>query len=310
MKKLKKILKWTGLVLLVLIASISAITASRQDLKFTAEYPSIKASTDSNVIARGKHIVYDIAHCSACHSNANSDSLLKLGLDVPLSGGRKFALPVGNIYSKNITPDKEHGIGKYSDGEIARILRFGVHADGTAVFDFMPFHNMSDEDLTAVISYLRVQKPVSDIVPSHELNPIGNVLKAFMVKPVGPKGIVPVSVKADTTSTYGAYLVNSLANCGGCHTTRDMSGAFVGEPFAGGGPMDHGLVPPNITPDSSSRIFGWSQQAFINRFRMGKVIPNSPMPWNSFKRMSDDELKAIYNYLQTVKPAKTALVKK
>jgi mono/diheme cytochrome c family protein len=310
MKRFKKILKWTGLVLLAIIAGISTITATRQNLKYTAEYPAIKASMDSNVIARGKHIVFDIAHCAGCHSNANSDSLLQLGLDVPLCGGHKFALPVGDIYSKNITPDKDHGIGKYSDAEIARALRYGVHPDGTVVFDFMPFHNMSDEDLTAVISYLRAQKPVSSPVPSHDLNVIGNVIKAFMIKPVGPKGPVPSAVKPDTTATYGRYLVTNLADCGGCHTQRDLSGAFVGEPFSGGNPMAHGLVPPNLTPDSSSRIFGWTQDAFITRFRQGKTIPYSDMPWNAFKRMSDDELKAIYKYLRTLKPAKTAVPKK
>jgi mono/diheme cytochrome c family protein len=309
MKRLKKILKWTGIVLLVMVTGISAITATRQNLTYAAEYPAIKASKDSSVIARGKHIVFDVAYCVGCHSNQNSDSLLQLGLEVPLSGGHKFALPVGDIYSKNITPDKEFGIGNYTDEEIARALRFGVHPDGTVVFDFMPFHNMSDEDLTAVISYLRAQKPVKNAVPSHDLNPIGKLVKAFMVKPVGPSGNVPASVKPDTSAAYGRYIITSLADCNGCHTQRDMTGGFTGEFLAGGSPMEHGLVPPNLTPDSSSRIFGWSQEQFIRRFREGKKIPYSPMPWNGFKRMTDDELKAMYNFLQTIKPAKTAIVK-
>ncbi len=309
MKKFKKIIKWTVIVILVVIAGISTITATRQNVKYEATYPAIKASTDSAVLARGKHLVFDIAHCADCHSKHNTDSLLNLGLDVPLSGGFKFDLPLGDIYTKNITPDSVHGIGRYTDEEVARVLRFGVHPNGTAIFDFMPFHNMSDEDLTAVISYLRVQKPVSTPVPDHKFNAMGKVIKAFVVKPVGPEGEVPVAVKPDTTATYGKYLVLNLANCSGCHTERDMTGAFIGEPFAGGAPMD-GIVPPNITPDSSSRIFGWSQENFIARFRMGKLVPGSHMPWNSFKRMSDLELKAIYNYLQTVKPAKTTVLKK
>ena len=234
MKRFKKILKWTLLVILVLVAGISTITATRQNTTYKASYPAIKASKDSAVIARGKHLVFDIAHCADCHSVANTDSLLKLGLDVPLSGGRLFALPVGDIYSKNITPDKRNGIGRYTDGEVARVLRYGVHANGTAVFDFMPFHNMSDEDLTAVISYLRIQKPVSKPAPEHKLNVMGNLVKAFMVKPVGPEGEVARSVTPDTTATYGKYLVFSLANCSGCHTQRDLTGGFTGAPFAGG----------------------------------------------------------------------------
>jgi hypothetical protein len=66
-----------------------------------------------------------------------------------------------------------------------------------------------------------------------------------------------------------------------------------------------GHITPNLTPDPSGRIFDWSQEYFISRFRQGKLIPTSPMPWNSFKRMSDDELKAIYKYLKSLDPVKT-----
>src|SRR5436305_274036 len=155
----KKILKWTGIALLTLIVVVAIVTTSRQNLKYDALYPDMKASGDPAVIARGKELAYGPAHCVDCHSTANPDSLIKLGLDVPLTGGYKFVLPIGDVYSKNITPDKETGIGKYTDAEIARTLRYNVFPDGTTVFDFMPFHNMSDEDLTAVISFLRSQKP-------------------------------------------------------------------------------------------------------------------------------------------------------
>jgi mono/diheme cytochrome c family protein len=164
---------------------------------------------------------------------------------------------------------------------------------------------MSDEDLTAVISCLRAQKPVHNKVPDNDLNIAGTLVKAFLVKPVGPDGEVPKSVHRDTSATYGKYLTMSIGNCNGCHTKRDMAGRYMGEPFAGGNEFAKGLVSPNLTPDSSSRIFGWSQQDFINRFRMGKIIPYSEMPWRSFQYMSDNDLKAIYNFLHTLKPVKT-----
>ncbi|HZG25096.1 MAG TPA: cytochrome c [Chitinophagaceae bacterium] len=307
---IRKILKWGGLTLLGLIAAIGTITAFRQNVRYEAPYPEISACTDSAVIARGRHLVISSAHCINCHSTQNPDSILKLGKDPALTGGVVFNLPLGKIYSRNITPDPETGIGKMSDPEIARALRYGVHADGTVVFDFMAFHNTSDEDLTAIISYLRAQKPVKNKVPEHDLNIAGNLVKAFMVKPVGPDGPVPETVKPDTTAAYGKYLALNVAECSGCHTKRDMTGKFVGDPFAGGGPINengHMQLPPNLTPDSSSRIFGWTQEDFIKRFRMGKVIPYSVMPWNSYQRMTDDELKAIYAYLKTVKPAKTTV---
>jgi mono/diheme cytochrome c family protein len=301
---IKRILKWTGIILLVLIIGITIITASRQHLKYDAPYPEIHASKDTIVIARGKHFVFGLAHCVSCHSTANADSLIDAGKEVPLSGGFAFVLQVGTIYSKNITPDKETGIGNLTDGEIARVLRYGVHANGDPVYDFMPFHNMSDEDLTAVISYLRSLQPVKNKVPENKLNVLGNIVKAYMINPVGPTGEVPVSVKADTSAAYGKYLVLSVGECAGCHTKRDLSGAYQGALLAGGGPMN-GLLPPNLTNDSAGRIFTWTQQQFINRFRKGKLIETSEMPWTNFKRMDDDELKAIYKYLKTVPASKT-----
>jgi len=308
MKRLKRIFRWTAIVLVVLTVALSLTVMARQNLKYSAPYPDIKASKDTAIVARGKHLVFSSAHCVNCHNNNNPDSLMALGSDVPLSGGVLFDLPLGKIYSKNITPDNETGIGKFSDGEIARVLRYGVHPDGSAVYDFMPFHNMSDEDLTAVISYLRTQKPVKNNIPPNQLNILGNVVKAFMVKPVGPKGDVPSSVARDTTASYGQYLAVSVAECNGCHTMRNIAGNFTGEPFAGGNNID-GFVTPNLTPDSTGRIFKWSEDNFIERFRMGKLIPGSPMPWNTFKNMTDDELRAIYKFLRSVKPVKTKKIK-
>ena len=296
---LQKILKWTGIILLLLIVVVTVVTASRQHLKFDAPYPKILASKDTAVIARGKHFVYGPAHCTTCHTTTNADSLMDAGLDVPLSGGFAFVLPVGTIYSKNITPDKETGIGSLTDGEIARVLRYGVHANGDPVYDFMPFHNMSDEDLTAIISYLRSMQPVKNKVPDNKLNLIGNLVKAYMVKPVGPNGEVPLSVKTDTNAIYGKYLVLSVGECAGCHTKRDLSGAYLAPLLSGGNPMD-GLIPPNITNDPNARIYTWTEHQFIDRFHKGKVIPQSEMPWENFKHMNDDELKAIYKYLKSV----------
>ena len=301
---IKKILKWTGIILLALIIGVTVVTASRQHLKYAAPYPEVHASTDTAVIARGKHFVYGLAHCIDCHSNTNADSLIKLGEEVPLSGGRPFVLPVGTIYSKNITPDKETGIGNRTDGELARVLRYGVHANGDPVFDFMPFHNMSDEDLTAVISYLRSIKPIKNEVPKHDLNVMGNMVKAYLVKPVGPTGDVPVAIKPDTTAEYGKYLVFSIGNCVGCHTRRDLSGTYEAPFLSGGYPMN-GLIPPNLTNDSTGRIFTWTQQQFVDRFHKGRMIEQSEMPWNSFQRMNDNELKAIYKFLKTVPAVKT-----
>lgn len=303
-----QIFKWTGIFLVAIILGVTLVTASRQHIKYKAPYPTIKASQDPAIIARGKHLVNSMAHCADCHSTANADSILESGNDVPLSGGKEFRLPFGSIYTRNITPDKKTGIGNFSDAEIARALYYGVHPDGTVVYDFMPFHNLSKSDMTAIISYLRTQAPVKNQVPAHKLNMLGKVVNAFLIKPVGPAGPIPENVQPDTTVAYGKYLVTNVTNCGGCHTKRSKTGAIIGAFLAGGNPMKNGntpaLTPPNLTTDSSSRIFGWSFNNFKNRMRMGKIIPYSEMPWNAFKHMTDDELKAIYKYLKSVKPAK------
>jgi mono/diheme cytochrome c family protein len=302
---IKKIFKWALALVLFMITAVAFVTPFRQNLHYEAPYPDLKASKDSAIIQRGRELALGAAHCADCHSTGNADSLIAAGADISFSGGVKFGLPVGDIYSRNITPDSLTGIGKRTDAELARILRYGVHANGEAVYDFMPFHDMSDEDLVSVISYLRSLKPVRNQVPENRLNVAGNLIKAYLVKPVGPSGEVPKSVKRDTSAAYGKYLAVSIANCQACHTKRDMAGKLIGEPFAGGGVFaekDATYTSPNLTPHATGHISKWSQEAFVARFRAGKVLPGSPMPWNSFKRMSDDELKAIYNYLQTLKP--------
>lgn len=313
---IKKILKWTGIVLLVLIAGISVTVAARQHLHYDAPYPNIKASQDSATITHGKHLVLGAAHCVACHSTSkNADSLVRAGADVPLSGGYQFKFALGTFYTSNITPDSATGIGRYSDRELARALRHGIGRSGESLLPFMKYQNMSDDDIRDVISYLRSTRPVRNKVPDNNVTIMGNVVKAFLLKPVGPSGNVPHTVTPDTTAVYGKYLVTKITQCAGCHSQHDGVGNVVGAEFAGGSPMARAgsnveLTPPNLTTDSSSRIFSWSQRDFIKRFRMGRVNPYSEMPWPSYSTMSDVELKAVYNYLKTIKPAKTASVTK
>jgi len=280
----------------------------RQDLKFEAPYPNISASTDSAVIERGRHLVFSQAHCADCHSTQNADSLFDLGIEPSLSGGKLFDVGIAKIYTPNITNDATYGIGRYSDKEIARAIRYGVHPNGDAMLNFMNFAELSDQDLTAIVSYLRTQKPVAQEPPANSYNLMGKIVKAFLIKPNGPRLPVRKTVLPDSTVAYGDYLVNSTTNCSGCHTQRDLAGNFSGPHMAGGNKLGE-LVTVNLTPDSTSRIFGWTEEMFINRMRLGKLNPKSEMPWNSFKRMTDLELKAIYKYLRSVPAAKMPEVK-
>ncbi len=309
MKALKKILKWTGITVFLILIIITIAVASRQNLKFDAPYPDIHASKDTAVIARGRDFVYGPAHCAYCHTTLDKLPQVEKGEILPLTGGHAFILPIGTLYSRNLTSD-ETGIGKLSDGEIARALRFGVGHDGRALFNLMPFNNLSDEDLTAVISYLRTLEPVKNDVPKNEFNVMGKIVKAFMLKPVGPEGEVAKSVPVGPTVEYGKYLVMNVANCRGCHTARDLhTGEYIGPFYAGGFKLPSEIDPsitlctPNITCDAKTGILAnWSKEKFIERFRQGRLIHESIMPWGPFSHMSDDDLTAIYKFLRTVKP--------
>lgn len=307
---MKKILKWTGFIILFIIIALVVTVWLMQYKTFDAPYPNIKASTDSAVIERGRYLVTSSAHCADCHAPENLYSEVAQGKEVSLHGGRVFKLPMGRIQAPNITNDAT-GIGNMKDEEIARSLRYGVGKEGTALFPLMPFQNLSDDDLTAIISYLRTTKPVKNDIKVRDLNLMGYFVNAFFIKPVGPEGTPLKSIAADTMVEYGAYLANSVSNCRGCHTNRDLkTGAFIGKPFAGGfhmesatEPQNWEVVTPNLTPDlQTGHIANWTEQKFIERFRQGMMNQHSTMPWGPFKRMSDLELKAIYKYLQTLKP--------
>ena len=316
MKKFKKILKWTGITILSIVTIFVILVLVLQNRKFSAPYPgNIHASTDSTVIARGKYLAFGPAQCSGCHSPETNQQRINAGEKLPLIGGFVFDLPIGQVYSRNITPDEETGIGKLPDSVIARSLRYGVDRNDYALMDFMPFHNLSDEDLTAVISFLRSQPPAKNKVPEDHFNFLGKSVRAFLIKPVGPNGEVARSVKQDTTAEYGSYLTHYIANCRGCHTNRNMmTGAYTGPDFAGGLKFESSAkdgaytMSPNLTPDQETgRITGWTEDQFINRFRMPKVISISEMPWDQFRNMTDSDLKAIFNYLKTLKPIKNKI---
>jgi mono/diheme cytochrome c family protein len=306
-----KILRWTGGVVLVLIVGLFVTVQLRWGRTFDAPLPDIHASSDSAVIATGRYLAYGPAHCAYCHTTAETAPALDRGEQPPLSGGFVFNIPPGTFRTPNLTPDRETGIGAVSDGQLARMLRYGVRRDGRAAVPFMNYHQLSDADIRALISFLRSQPPVSHRVPPHDVNPVGKAVMAFVIKPVGPVSTPPAESPPPGISVErGEYLVTAVAECADCHTARSMvDGHFTGPRLAGGSPFqaegkpDLLVVPPNLTPEpKTGRIAAWTEEQFVARFRKGRLIPGTPMPWNAFARMTDDDLRAIYRYLRTVTP--------
>lgn len=299
-----------GVVLLfaILAAAGLALLEVRWKRRFDAPYPAIAGSRDPVVIARGEYLVYGAAACAYCHVPRSEWRRLAQGERLALTGHHLFRLPFGDIYSSNLTPDAETGIGRRSDAELARILRFGVRADGRAAFPLMSFQ-LSDEDLISVVSYLRAQPAMAHAVPEHELSRFGKALMAFAVTPAHPATAAPVKSPSGATVERGAYLANNVSSCVSCHTNRGRDGALVGPPFGGGQRMDVAddatkvFVAPNLTPDpETSPVGAWSENAFLQRLRMGELIAGTPMPWGAFAQLTDEDVRALYRYLRSLPP--------
>ena len=293
-----RILAWTIALVVAAGAAIVAVSEWRWRRTFDAPYPAISASRDPDVIARGEYLVYGAAACAYCHVPREEWPALAQGAHLPLTGHHRFPLPFGEVYSANITPDPQTGIGRRTDGELARVLRSGVRADGRAAVPLMTLH-LSDEDLTAVISFLRAQLPVAHAVPEHRLNRLGKILMSFSIEPAAPSVPPPHKSPVGPSVERGQYLANDVSSCAECHTNRGRDGRLVGPPFGGGQRMDVAADPtrvfvaPNLTPDPAGPVGLWPEDVFVRRFRQGEQQPGTPMPWGGFGHMTDDDLRSI-----------------
>jgi len=289
------IVKWPGVILaglltliLVLVSGIVANGLLKMYTPHNFAVSSIKVAGTQEQIERGKHIAS--ITCVACHSANN---------ELPLSGGKNLAedsgLPLGDLYPPNLTPAGE--LKGWSDGEILRAIREGVHKSGRPLM-IMPaqnLRNLSDEDVQSVVAYLRSQPAVQ-----HETPPMKPSLLAVIL---GGAGIVEFDLKPVTgpvaappkgpTVEYGQYIV-SFQDCRDCH----------GKDFTGGKP------PTPVGPDLHL-IKGWTQEQFIKTIRTG-VDPSGhqlkpTMPWQTYTRMDDVELAAVYEYMHNLPPVAATL---
>jgi mono/diheme cytochrome c family protein len=289
--------------------------------------PNLHASTDPKVVAHGRYLVTGPAHCAECHTGSIAEYEASFASKKPpvLAGGSPFRLgPNGNlgtIYSKNLTPDPQTGLGRYSDPQIARMLRHGVRPNGLAsILPLMPYGDMSDEDVVAIISYLRTLPPVRRDVRGNEWTVLGKIAKSLVPAARPRLDVHPprISPSQEMTAARGEYLANSVANCGGCHTPfNEMTGAHTGPAFSGGNIQEPTLFagvdptirfrPPNITPLRGSALMKFPDRAtFIARFKNGgRKFTGSPMPWEAFAKMTPEDIGALYEYLLTVPAAGT-----
>ncbi len=268
-------------------------------------------------LARGEYLVEGLLQCPACHSENDFSKRPFQVLPGKKLGGFVFpneeiGLPKPNrVVAPNISPDPEYGAGTWKDADFVRALRQGIGHDGRTLFPLMPyyyFRNLSDEDLAAVIVYERSLPPVHIKRPKTSLTP--QLKSAF--QPLPPLPHVPEPDRSDRLK-YGKYLVTA-GHCDACHTPTDDAGnPLPGMAFAGGAPLigtwEGGkkfktVNALNLTPDPSG-ISYFDELMFIDVIRNGgfRTRPLSNiMPWAYFRNLSDDDLKAIFTYLHSLKP--------
>jgi mono/diheme cytochrome c family protein len=249
----------------------------------TAPIPDLKVAGTSEQIQRGEHIAD--AFCTSCHS---------VSKELPLTGGvdlgKDIPMPLGAFVSTNLTPAGP--LKDWSDGEIFRAIRNGVDRDGRWLFVMSNFRgrNLSDEDIQALIAYLRSQPAVtSEIVdPPDQPNLLGFIMLGAGMLPAGQPPITDVvaAPPKGPTVEYGEYILN-YQDCRDCH----------GEDLLGGKEGQLAPIGPNL-----KLVKGWTQEQFIVTLRTG-VDPSGhkldavKMPWKSIGRMDNEELTAIYLYL-------------
>ena len=310
---MKNFLRWLGggfvVLLVVLLAAISLTVGWKPFLgPRSRTLTNRKFEPTPERLARGRYLANAVSGCIYCHTEhdwkAEGDPIVesKLGAGqvFPLAG-----LP-GIVVAPNITPDSATGAGSWSDDQLARAIREGIGHDGRTLFPLMPyehFRSMSDEDLASVVVYLRSLQPVLNSLPRTEI--------VFPVKYLIRSAPQPVTspVLANNSSDpvqRGEYLVQ-ISGCSDCHTPQQHGQPNPPLAFAGGfdlkGPFGT-VTSANITPDATG-ISYYDEKIFIQAMRTGKVGARmlSPiMPWIMLKNMTDDDLKAEFAYLRTLKP--------
>lgn len=266
----------------------------------------IEARPDADsALARGKYVMF-AAGCITCHTAEAEDA-------VPLSGGRALATPFGTFHTPNITPHRELGIGRWSEGDFLRALRRGVSPDGAAYYPAFPYTSytgMTARDARDLFAYLRSLQPVARAVPAHALKfpySIRLALWPWRWLFFSDQAFTPDPDRSDAWNR-GAYLVRHLGHCGECHTPRNAFGARIAERHLAGNPEGpEGKAVPNITPHERDGIGSWDTADIVFFLETG-FFPDGDVAGggmgaviaDSTGHLSDADREAIAAYLQSL----------
>jgi mono/diheme cytochrome c family protein len=268
--------------------------------------PPVTAA-DADAVKRGEY-VFNAGGCVGCHTNVK-------GGGKRLAGGRALDTPFGVFVTPNITPDKETGIGSWSEADLHRALRDGRAPDGSyyfPVFPFTSFTGMTDGDIADLYAYLMAQEPVRAPNRPHDIKfPFGfRPLMAFWRMLFFKEGPLQPDPQRDAAWNRGNYLANALAHCGECHTPRNVLGAMDESRRFAGFKAPDGQNSPNITPDKETGIGGWSVEDIMTLLKDGQT-PDFDWVGSGMKevvdnigKLTDDDRRAIALYVKSVPPQK------
>lgn len=312
---MKKALKYSlvvpGAILIILIIALAYISFFQPNV---GKSPDLKVGITPEKVEHGRYLAYHVMMCADCHSMRDFSQFS--GPPTPgteFAGGDVFDHAMGfpgKFISSNITP---YGIGDWTDGELFRLITTGVKRDGNPIFPVMPYHKfgqMDKEDIESVIAFLRTLEPVETNHPESKADFPVNLLMRTMPQ----KAELTTRPSPSDRIAYGRYMANAAA-CFDCHTNFGK-GKYIG-PDGGGGrefqfPDGSILRAPNLTPHATG-IKQYTREAFVERFRMyadsgfvlHQVKPGdfqTIMPWHMYGGMKEEDLAAIYDYLQTLEP--------
>ncbi|MFQ6615177.1 MAG: c-type cytochrome [Fidelibacterota bacterium] len=276
-------------------------------------------------IARGEYLANHVTHCITCHSELNWDFYAG-GQPQPGTegqGGDPIAENMGiigsfEVFAGNITPA---ALNDWTDGQVIQAITEGVTRDGRPLFPVMPysaFRIMPEEDVYAIVAYLRQLKPIENPVGKKKIKRILKLVERTFPSPWDPQ---PLPDPSDRLA-YGKYLA-TIGSCHGCHDTFSSSGKPIeGMTLAGGNefalPEGGTVRSSNITSDPETGIGNRSREEFIGLFKsfqnpvkMDEMNrhQNTVMPWPAFAGMKDEDLGAIYDYLMWAEPVKNRVEK-
>lgn len=295
-KVIKATLKWTGIVvgsllgiLLVALTTIYLLSMVRLNRSYTIPPTALVIPTDRAAIAEGKRQFFTRG-CVDCHGENGAG---KMVIHDPL---------VGTVMGSNLTSG-QGGVGQfYQAADWERAIRHGVGYDGRPLV-IMPaheYHPINDADLSAMIAYVDSLAPVDQVRAPLSLGPLGRILHVSGIVTVVPAEVIdhtaprPATVARAATQEYGEYLAKT---CTGCHGATLSGGPIPGVP-------SDGPYPRNLTPDPTTGLGTWQEADFVKALRTGVRPDGSPlstaMPWPAFQQMTDEELKALWLYLQSV----------